>query len=298
MKYLGFLLSLVISVSCSHFGKEDPRDLAVPVDSTLFHPGKVLAEIIDPRLEEVSGMVVSRDQSGLLWVHNDSGDSAKLYLINFKGEVQMTVKLEGIKAVDWEDMSLVPTDSTDQLIIGDIGDNQGRRDKIYVHVIDEPIYNGAKTANISPSDITTYTLQYHQGPRDAESIGYHPLSKEVNIITKREENVMFCSFRLGDNRRLELSQKGKIGLRNFTATDINANGEVLIKNYNNVFYWDNVDKLDQLDIEDAVRIPYIVEPQGEAIAWDEKGGFYTLSEFNEDSKQLLYYYAPKLAIGI
>ena len=42
----------------------------------------------DGRLNEVSGLVVSSKSDELIWVHNDSGDDGRIFLINKKGATQ------------------------------------------------------------------------------------------------------------------------------------------------------------------------------------------------------------------
>ncbi len=292
-----FLTSLLtcLALTFASCNKVDQRDFEVALDSTLFQVGRPLAEVTDPRLEEVSGMVVSRENPDHLWVHNDSGDEPKLYLIDLEAQIKMTVTLEGIEAIDWEDMTYHTHNGSHQLIIGDIGDNKARRDRISLHILDEPIFQGEDMQSIPNSEITTVNLRYKEGARDAESLAYDPVSNQVIIVTKREESVMIYQFRLEGQDEQLISARGTIDWKDFTATDINIKGQVLIKNYNTIFYWTaHFNSVAETILQEVpVRIPYIIEPQGEAIAWDSLGGFYTLSEHNTNEKQLLYYYAPQ-----
>lgn len=288
MKILAILtFTLFALASCD---KVDPRDFEIPIDSTLFKPARPLAEVADARLAEVSGMVVSHKNPGHLWVHNDSGDKAQLYLINLNAQIVMTVFLEGIEAIDWEDMTWRKIDGQVQLIIGDIGDNKARRENIMLHIIDEPHFQGQEQVSITNSDIATINLTYQEGPRDAESLTYDHLTNNVILITKREKSVNMYEFDLGTQADIVISSKGTIDLKSFTSADVHTDGRILIKNYNSIFYW-----LSGEDIlaQSPTRIPYLIEPQGESIAWDSLGGFYTLSEHNTNKKQILYYYAPR-----
>jgi hypothetical protein len=78
------------------------------------------------------------------------------------------------------------------------------------------------------------------------------------------------------------------------AGDISPDGrEVLIKNYDHIFYWENTEgkTIPSLLQESPSEVPYKVEPQGESIAWsDDLSGFYTISERNKGKKSYLYYY--------
>src|SRR6478736_9611993 len=63
--------------------------------------------ITDPALTEISGIHVGVRNSGVWWVHNDSGDTARVFALDATGAVRGTYSLAGASAVDWEDMTVV-----------------------------------------------------------------------------------------------------------------------------------------------------------------------------------------------
>lgn len=69
-------------------------------DGTPEVPGRVA----EP-LREVSGIVASRTRPGSFWVHNDSGDSARLFRIDRRAQVEAEVAVVGARAFDWEDIA-------------------------------------------------------------------------------------------------------------------------------------------------------------------------------------------------
>ena len=73
-----------------------------------FKKGIVLSEMKDKKLKEVSGVASSVSNKGLLWAHNDSGNSPEVYLLNEKLEVVATCNLDGIENRDWEDIAVGP----------------------------------------------------------------------------------------------------------------------------------------------------------------------------------------------
>lgn len=111
-----------------------------------------VGRITDPALTEVSGLVSGRRSTAggedpPWWVHNDSGDAARLYAIAGGGEVLATVVLDGVTAGDWEDIASGPGTGRSEpplLYVGDIGNNQvitggaSSRDTIRVNRIEEP----------------------------------------------------------------------------------------------------------------------------------------------------------------
>ena len=290
MKYFVYLFFFTITF----FGCQsaDERDFQVPLETTLFGEGQPIATIRDKALQEASGLAVSRVNPDFLWTHNDSGDDARLYLMNLTGEVVMTVLLENTTAVDWEEMSIQTIDSIHYLLIGDIGDNEAKRNRITLHRIKEPRYNNQAQVIISSNEIESMTLQYAEGPRDAESFFYDEIDQEIVLITKREKEVNVYSFSFsGEDKIVTIKSQGTIPWRNFTSADVLSNGDILIKNYASIFYWIRSGTATQTILHQSPRrIPYIVEPQGEALAVGPKNGFYTLSEKNEHADQQLFYY--------
>jgi len=76
--------------------------------------------------------------------------------------------------------------------------------------------------------------------------------------------------------------------------DISADGtEILIKNLTTVYYWkrNKNESIEKTLARTAIQLPYIQEPQGEAIGWRRDGkGYFTVSEEKDNIKPLLYYY--------
>jgi hypothetical protein len=71
---------------------------------------------------------------------------------------------------------------------------------------------------------------------------------------------------------------------------------VLLKNYNEIYYWKRNSNEPILEVlkRKPIKIDYDREPQGEAIAWKLDGsGFYTLSESKLIVGGNLYFYKRK-----
>lgn len=84
-------------------------------------------------LAENSGMLVSNENA--IWLHNDSGDSAKLYLIDTFGTVQRTILVQNVSNIDWEDITY---DNQGRVYIGDFGNNNNSRQDLKVYRIPHP----------------------------------------------------------------------------------------------------------------------------------------------------------------
>jgi hypothetical protein len=101
-------------------------------------PGvRLVGRISDPRIKESSGVVASRRYANLYWTHNDGGGPKKqvLYAIDRKGNTRASFPVIDVTLHDWEDIAI---DDAGHLYIGDIGNNDSKRDTLAVYEIDEP----------------------------------------------------------------------------------------------------------------------------------------------------------------
>ena len=81
--------------------------------------------IASPSVVEASGIAASWRVNGVWWVHNDSGDSARVFAIGSDGRDLGEFALSGATAVDWEDIVAGPGPAfaVSYLYLADIGDN-------------------------------------------------------------------------------------------------------------------------------------------------------------------------------
>jgi hypothetical protein len=150
--------------------------------------GSVAGHVASNELIETSGIAASRANGGVIWAHNDSGDSPRVFAMTTSGQHLGSFTLSGATAVDWEDMAIGPGPQAGQsyLYVADIGDNSHVRSSIVVYRVAEPSVNvqqppgdGQVLANVS-----AITLQYPDGPRDAEALAVDPATGAIVIVTK------------------------------------------------------------------------------------------------------------------
>lgn len=269
----------------------------------------------DVRLKEISGMRSSKLNANRFWVHNDSGDAPKIYALSSSMKVEREFLLKGAEHVDWEDMAGGTYQGKPYLFIGDIGDNAARRSSITVYTVEEPqIGDSAQLAELWPIAIE---LVYPDGPRDAEALLFDERSKELLIVTKRDEKARVYAIDLkaaqnsGPNTlefigvlKIDPSPQDLVPMRRYfhyiTAADQHENGSVIIKNYFRAWLYENPEKKPLRELlvsETPTQLPYNTEQQGEAMAFDPDGiGYYTTSECADDETahipQPLVYYRP------
>lgn len=59
-------------------------------------------------IDEAPGLAASILNSGVLWTHNDSGDSARAYAMDTQGNHLGIYNITGAGATDWEDIAVGP----------------------------------------------------------------------------------------------------------------------------------------------------------------------------------------------
>lgn len=272
-----------------------PADSAAPVIK--FLPGRQVGKVQTELIKEASGIAASRRNPGVLWVHNDSGDSARIYALNSAGKLLRTFHINGARCRDWEDIAVGPgpDEGRDYIYIGDIGDNKAGHKSIIIYRVPEPKVdpNSMRTNNsIGPAE--TIELVYPDGPQDAETLMVDSGNGDIYIISKRD---LFCRIyraASGDltQRPVRLSQVAILPWALAVGGDISPDGRyIIVRSLTHASLWlRQKDKpLWQVFKRKSQNIQLMYEPQGEAICFDSRGqGFFTVSE---KAHQPIYYYA-------
>jgi len=268
--------------------------------SSAFSDGQGISSMQSNALSELSGLVASKANRGLFWAHNDSGNGAYAYLIDpASGVIRLRAKLKGITNTDFEDITLQSISGTSYVVIGDIGDNRAVRDNIQLYRFKEPVLSiSTNTDNrqtqaleIPKSEIETMTITYAEGARDAETLLTNQEGQLV-IITKREQSNFIYVSDFISNKASTLASVGRIDIKNITAGDMNRHGEIVLRNYNQIYYWPESDQpLEKTLMSVAPELPFTApEPQGEAIAWDGNGNIYSIPEKRFIFAQVINFY--------
>jgi hypothetical protein len=257
---------------------------------------RILGRVGAPAATELSGLVLSRSQPGVLWTHNDSGDRPRVLAVAADGRLLADVTLTGADNVDWEDIAIDPgtargagaTTTGDALLVADVGDNLARRPSVAVYRIAEPrVGAGAATA---PAPATRIELRYPDGPRDAEALLVDPSDGALVIVEKRfigRAGVYVAGRPSAGSAPATLRRSGRLSLGGneaITAGDVSADGRtIVLRTYDRAFVWirrDGEDVAGALRRRPcAARAHLLVEGQGEALAVSPEGhAFYTVPE--------------------
>lgn len=257
-------------------------------------------------LPEVSGMVASTLNPGILWLHNDSGDRPTLYAMTEKGDIRTQFTLGGASAIDWEDIAYGPgpVPGKTYLYAADIGDNQAKRKTVVVYRAEEPhLLETTQPRSLALNNVVSdaFTFRYPDGPRDAEALIIDPLTQDMYIISKRDKNSRVyraaAPHKPGTTRTLEFVTTLPMQLA--TGADISADGKnVILKNYLYVWHWtrNGKESLSALFRRPGTQVTYMPEIQGEAICFTSTNdGYYTTSEQEEGGGASPIFYYPRVA---
>lgn len=167
----------------------------------------LLTNLQDPGLLELSGMAASRRYPGLFYAHNDSGDTARVFLVNGAGETVAEIKLKGAYARDWEDIALGGTD----VYLGDIGDNLALRDAVQIYRFAEPTLDPQKMKQVVEVKPQVCAFRIPGAARDAETLLASPQGR-IWIISKESggSSVFSQTFAAGKTRNLQRVGNSKI----------------------------------------------------------------------------------------
>jgi hypothetical protein len=280
-------------------GWSTPESAAVPTFAAGVNAGNVSIAALD----ECSGAVASRNNANVLWAHNDSGDSARIFALDSQGRLLGTYNL-GTSHTDYEDIAIGPGPLTNvsYLYVGDIGDNDENRGNIRVYQIPEPAVYARQFTNpatFSLKGVRTVTLDYPDDAHNAEALFIDPITGDLCIITKESTTSrIFTATQaaLNSGTNVILNLAGNIAFDVPSSADIAPNGrEIIVRQEDFARLWTrtNGQSISAALAAPPVNAPVIgtpTEPNGEAVTFDANGnGYYTLSEIG--SAQPLYYFA-------
>ena len=137
---------------------------------------------------ETSGIAASRRANGVWWLHNDSGDSARVFAVGNDGRDLGEYALTGAAAVDWEDIAVGPGPAAgvSYVYLADIGDNARSRTAVQVYRVPEPLVDtfGTPGPPLALGGVENLTFTYPDGPHDAEALLVDPSTGQLFVITK------------------------------------------------------------------------------------------------------------------
>lgn len=256
---------------------------ADPVLPVYSRPVKISTAQV-PQLKEASGISISQKNPGIAWIHNDSGNGPVVWGIRLKDGVCIAqINMVGASNQDVEDIALGTYAGIDTLFVGDIGDNKLRRGTYYINVMPEPDLTGMSNCKKIPTTVKKIKFKYPKnGIYNSEAVVFSEEFQKLYIIIKALKTEMFEFQTLNTDGSVNyLQSMGKINVPTVTGADMSRNGEGLIlRSYKSAHESRKYPGDDPLRFLQSkfVAVPAPTEPQGEAIAYDTQGNYYTISE--------------------
>jgi hypothetical protein len=143
--------------------------------------------VLPPQITESSGVASSSVSDDWLFTHEDSGSDAQFLAVATDGRLLATYALPDVQARDWEDMARGPDEQgRSSLWLGDIGDNNARRDLgLLVHRVPEPQPDLQRAdVEVTTEPPVSFRLRYDDGPGDAETLLVHPRTGRLYVVNK------------------------------------------------------------------------------------------------------------------
>ncbi len=237
---------------------------------------------------ELSGLVLSRTQPGVLWTENDSGNPNHVFAVRADGTLAGDVTVTGAVNVDWEDLALgrLPGGGA-ALLVADIGDNLAQRASVSVYRVAEP--RVAAGAAISTAPARRLELRYPDGPRDAEALLVDPSDGALVVIEKSYVGRagVYVAEHPSPTAPVTMRRRARLVLgagEPVTGGDVSADGSTIaLRTYDAVLVWKRrrgetvAAALRRRPCAARTSLPG--EGQGEAIALTRGGtAFYTVPE--------------------
>ena len=248
-------------------------------------------------ISEASGLVVSRQNPGVIWTHNDGTYDGYIFAIATNGLLLAQHYVPGVFNVNMEDIAIGPgpLPQFQYIYLGDIGDNFLSRSSVRVFRFPEPAVYGHESNAVPTSPIVgseEITLRYPDGPRDCEGLMLDPRTGDLFLATKQTN-----SSRIYRATRAQLNSTNDITLtfmnesttfRSVSAADISSDGSLITtRRANRITVWfrganETVDAA-LARSPDIAQAPIIGtaagELNGEALGFEPNGtGYFTLSE--------------------
>lgn len=273
-----------------------------------FSEAQDLGVIENTAVKEASGIVASYKNKGLLWTHNDSGDSNRIYSMDSNGKGTREFFLEGVSNRDWEAIGMANFTEGSFIYIAEIGDNNANYSDYAIYRVAEPEITASTPKTNTLKSVQKISYKYPDGARDAEAMLIDQSTKDIYIVSKREDQKRLYRLPYPQSYTQTTTAEFVQELTTFSTgtgqqtylTDGSLsvdNQEIIIKSYFQIFHWRRAtnETIPSALKRNPTIIPYTLEPQGEGLCFAQDGsGYYTISEESTGKSPVkLYFYKRK-----
>ena len=255
-------------------------------------------------LVEASGIAPSRRNPGVLWLHNDSGDHARLFAVGTDGAALGQLWLPGAADPDLEDVATARCpDGIDHCVwIADTGNNELDRDDLAIYAVPEQVVSAATPLGIATAErMWRIPIRYDGAVLDSEALAVAADGRSFHLFEKINEDqarLFVATGPFADGVPVTMTAAGTVtspaaGIndgRKITGAALHPDGtRLLLRVYAGAVEYRGLTpgSLAGLDAAERVGVPLagVPEWQGEAIGYDETGmNVWTISEDPESEE--------------
>jgi hypothetical protein len=243
---------------------------------------------VPSQLHELSGLAASTKHPGILYTHNDSGDTARYFALNEMAALQAEFHLVNAVATDWEDVAVGPCPTGSCVYLGDIGDNDFKRSEYAIYRVTEPADVPADGSAV-PVTFERFPFVFPDGMHNSETLLVHPATGRIFVVTKvpgLPGAVYELPLPLQPDQKVTVvkvmdvslpAQAGVITGGSFHP----CSNRLLLRTYTALYELSDLmdSRPEALFAAPPVQVPVAMEVQGEAVTYAEDGhGYYTGSE--------------------
>lgn len=241
--------------------------------------------VTESTLNEISGVVPSVQNPGVLWVIEDHGNDPAVYALDAAGTLLATLLLDGAENVDMEDIDLAPCPEGTCLVIADTGNNAHNRADLALVVAPEPLLDGVTTE--FHAEAVRYGFTWPES-EDNEALS-HTDDGRFLLASKRQDKLSAIASLPAYVDGAVATVIGTIP----TAAEADANGggaatalsmwpdqhALLLRTYQYSWEFPLVDGIDSVVGSTPVELPTPVLPHDEGAAYDPVNrGYWTIPE--------------------
>jgi hypothetical protein len=182
-------MSISLSIAMIlHTAHADTKDSTLPVAASNFDQARMVGQIESEHLVECSGIDTSTVDSDLYWAVNDGGHGPFLYALGGNGRDRGRVRIAGARNRDWEGLESFIWQGRPMMLIADFGDNDRRRDRYTLYLVEEPCVSGERLPSSSVAKVFgRIDFSYPDGKHDAEGVAVDVAANEILVLTKRDD---------------------------------------------------------------------------------------------------------------
>jgi len=149
-----------------------------------YAPVQELARIKDPEINEISGVASSYNRPETFWIHNDSGDLPRIFLVDKAGNTLTVGTISNATENEWEENATFQLEGTPYYNIRANWEKTASKKKKKLYIIEEPKPNPDGSYPSSFPIQRRINFTYDTGAQNCESLAVDVQSGKILLVSK------------------------------------------------------------------------------------------------------------------